>query len=275
MQANHLIVFSVGIVWLETLVGCWMLAGVYRSLTRWLVVCTFGAFSIAASVLAIKGKQSCGCFGGLSLDPWKVLAVDIVIVGCVLFFPACSRCSRASQAQLHRLFVAIIAAIILGGTLTTIIILKKRNALFTDGIVGATVGDEITVLRPETWTGKVFPLIDHIEFDLQQAELLRDRWVLILHHHDCSRCEEVLPKIEEWVLSDADARVAIIELPPYGSRSDSRAENEVRLAGRFAVGRLRADRLWFARTPLMVAIQDGLVVPLEGIPAELSQESSR
>jgi hypothetical protein len=63
-------------VWCEILLGCWMLAGVHRRITRWVVIACFGAYAAMALALALGGAESCGCFGRVQVNPWYTTALD-------------------------------------------------------------------------------------------------------------------------------------------------------------------------------------------------------
>ena len=56
------------------------------------------------------------------------------------------------------------------------------------------VHDKVDILShgllAQAWVGGTFPLMKHIS---DGADFSKDRWVLLLYHHDCPMCQEALP----------------------------------------------------------------------------------
>jgi hypothetical protein len=67
----------------ELALGCWLLAGVYRRITRWIALAWFT--SLAAAVLAqeIGGAPSCACFGELHTHPGQIFVFDVAAVAAL------------------------------------------------------------------------------------------------------------------------------------------------------------------------------------------------
>jgi hypothetical protein len=110
----------------------------------------------------------------------------------------------------------------------------------------------LVVLEPETWKGKAFPLTRHIDVGKQ---LTRGEWLVILHRHDCPKCQAALRENEQSASSPASPsqsrRIALIELPPYGSPHDAPIPG--------ILGRL-SDRFdWFVEVPVKIVLIDGIV----------------
>jgi hypothetical protein len=123
---------------------------------------------------------------------------------------------------------------------------------------GVIVGDDqLVILEPETWIGREFPLFKHIDIDHQLAE---GDWIVLVYHHECPKCREVLRDVERLAVEMAArgnrARVALIEVPPF-------APNEVwghRRMSLFNYGRFSNSREWFVETPLWLRLEEGTVV---------------
>jgi len=67
----------------ELALGCWMLAGLYRRLTRWLALAWFTCLAAVALAQGVGGAQSCACLGELHTDPWFMFAFDVASVAAL------------------------------------------------------------------------------------------------------------------------------------------------------------------------------------------------
>lgn len=123
----------------------------------------------------------------------------------------------------------------------------------SDGVIGES---SIVVLDPEKWLGKPFPLRDYIDLGEQ---LVNGRWTVVLYHQSCPKCQTLVAEYEalsEDTLSfDDKDRVALIEIPPFAAKRTDRQIAKSSLH----YGRLFHDRDWFAQTPVVLEIVDGVV----------------
>jgi hypothetical protein len=72
--------WQIALIELETLLGLWLLIGLYPR-GAWLAAVV--AFSLLAGVslyLGLIGQPSCGCFGKVAINPWYTFALDVVAV---------------------------------------------------------------------------------------------------------------------------------------------------------------------------------------------------
>jgi Protein of unknown function (DUF1573) len=75
--------WQVALIELETLLGLWLLTGLYPW-SAWLAA-TAG-FSLLASIslyLGLLGQPSCGCFGRVAVNPWSTFALDVAAVAAL------------------------------------------------------------------------------------------------------------------------------------------------------------------------------------------------
>lgn len=96
---------QVGLVWLEALLGLWLLAGA-GSLLAWSAAClVFTSFAIVSATQGLIGQASCGCFGRVALNPWYAFGLDIgTLVALAASLPPRPRGIVAElQESLHRL----------------------------------------------------------------------------------------------------------------------------------------------------------------------------
>lgn len=67
----------------ELAFGCWLLAGLYRHLTRWLALAWFSSLATVALAQARGGAPTCACLGNLHASPWIMFAFDVAAVGAL------------------------------------------------------------------------------------------------------------------------------------------------------------------------------------------------
>jgi thiol-disulfide isomerase/thioredoxin len=103
------------------------------------------------------------------------------------------------------------------------------------------------------WVGKRLPILEHIDIGKQLGQ---GNWLVVLYHHDCPDCRIAIPTYEEMArrfrANGRSLRIALIEIPPYGSR---------RLGEESACvyGRLSSCKQWFTMTPVGVLTVRGRV----------------
>jgi len=134
---------------------------------------------------------------------------------------------------------------------------------------GEIIGNgKVVVLKPETWVGKRFPLLGHIDIG---NELSSGLWVVLLHRHTCTGCQDALSKWKP-LARDFSGRlncpkVALVECPPY-ARQATTAED-----GSLITGRLGAAKEWQLSGATTVLIDGGKVqsVFTDGREVELAK----
>jgi hypothetical protein len=119
-----------------------------------------------------------------------------------------------------------------------------------------------SIINPDEWTGKTFPWMSDIQFNSSVNDLMVGRWTLIFYNQECSDCQESVPELLRTVLSDSLSRVALVEVPPYGHRIELPAAMWPKDVSRVSFCRLRETRDWFVRTPSLMALRDGIGIPL-------------
>jgi hypothetical protein len=89
--------------------------------------------------------------------------------------------------------------------------------------------------------------------DVDVGDRLREgKWLAVLYHIDGSTCREAVPAIERMASSRP---VAFLEMPPYAS-ADERLTS---INSKALIGRLSDARDWFATTPVVLLLHDGIV----------------
>lgn len=90
--------WQVAFIELETVLGLWLLAGVYPSVGWLAALEAFSLFGTSSLYLAIVGQPSCGCFGKVSVSPLYAFALDVMAVVALAYW----RPSRRSLPALLR-----------------------------------------------------------------------------------------------------------------------------------------------------------------------------
>lgn len=246
--------FETALIQYEFILAAWLLSGVGGAACRKLSLTTFIGFACVAMYLGLSGSLTCGCFGRAPVNPWWTFTLDMALVMLLsLWRPALVGSTELwAWRQLARGGVAIAlgAAVFVVPVLAIMASLRERDATEVDGFADST----IAVLTPADWIGKPFPLIHHIDIDEQLA---KGDWIVVLYHHDCSMCQESLPKYiqmsEPRGEDGARSQVALVEIPPY-------AESEFSVARNCRHGRLSSVKEWFVATPVEIRLRNGPVV---------------
>lgn len=253
----------------EIVLGLWLLGGPLRRLGWATALACFIVFSGITFFKGIRGDASCDCFGRVQVHPWITMILDLAVVAALSIFRPKLRQLPRSRKQRIRLAMMVVIALA-AGISAGLAMATYSPARLTDA--GQIVGDaRIVVLEPESWTGKPLPLLGHIDIG---DGLTKDKWVVVLYHHDCSHCRKAVPKYEararKMAGQSGSPRVALIEMPPYSPAGKSL----VSAATACTVGRLSDVRDWFAATPVIIELADGTVTRARQRPSGVSIGSS-
>jgi hypothetical protein len=123
-----------------------------------------------------------------------------------------------------------------------------RTIMAADGL---TSQGTLVLLEPKEWIGKDFPLVGYVDIG---SRLSTGRWLVMLYHSDCEVCQETMPRISRMAPVES-IKTALIEIPPY--REDAKS-----LTAPYAAcvnGKLSDAKEWFATTPVVVLLDDGVV----------------
>lgn len=118
-----------GTIWLEVLLAGWMLSGLHRRFTRWVVVGCFGTLGMVALALAMEGAESCGCFGRAQISPWYMCGLDTAAALAVWLIPG-TRASSPTVSEAPRRFAfTLVLALVVGSISTAFIVRSSDKAL--------------------------------------------------------------------------------------------------------------------------------------------------
>lgn len=254
--------FLIASVEIELFFGLWLLSNNGPWPTWGLALACFCLFACVSLTKAISGNASCGCFGRVPVNPWLTAALDLAIVASLLRWRpnVAATTFPVHFREFHLRPIAVLVIWIVVGAPAAFTMGTYTSTTISD-VNGIIHDGQIVVLEPDKWIGKQFPLLDYIEID---QKLNEGEWLVVLYHHDCSKCLEVLPMYERLAQRsryDIPAvEIALIEVPPFGSHELS-ADTFCRHA------RLSNSNQWFVAAPVELRLRDGLVV--ESRSAEL------
>jgi hypothetical protein len=248
--------FRIGAMEAECLLGLWLLSGLGAGGVRWAALAAFNVFFTVSLSKALAGEQSCGCFGRVSMDPRWTAALDLVaILALSRWRPVQPERRRVGSRWPLRVAVLVLPFVLVaipGG-----ILLAVSGPVILDGDATIDASDSAVVLAPEQWVGRRCPLLPYIDIG---NELSRGRWLIVLYHHNCPRCQEVLLAYEERALAAASdpaaPRIAFVAVPPYGPPREQFAPHSS-----CRHGRLSASKKWFVSTPAILLLHDGTAQP--------------
>lgn len=216
----------------------------------------FLAFFAVSLTKALMGEETCGCFSSrVPIDPRWAAAIDLAAILALWRWHPSERPGLPAGAREQCAVAALVLLLFVGVPGGIVLAVSGPAVLGDDDEIDPN--QQAIVLEPEKWVGRRCPLLPYIDIG---DELSVGQWLVVLYHHDCTRCRDMVPAYEERALATAsdpaEPRVAFLAVPPHGTplwrfapHSSSRQ------------GRLTASKEWFVRTPAVLRLQDGVVQP--------------
>jgi hypothetical protein len=239
-------------VGVDVLLGWALIVGVYPRAVRPLTVVVFAAFACVSGFSLLAGRETCGCFGPVSVHPAYTLVLDLLVCAVVLLW-------KPLQSQYHaRRAMAWAAVCVLSVGLWWIVGGSARTGAGAGGGVGPAADFGPVHLDPPAWKGQPFPLTPYLDAG---GDLGRGQRTVVLIRRECGTCGQVLDRLgspEYRPVVPDTWPVLVVEVP---SRAEAPQQDEDPLpGGRFVARRLPADREWVGRTPVILWLSDGIVV---------------
>ena len=102
---------AIAAVFVEAVLGAWLMAGVLPQPARALGALCFCVFCVVSIRQAVIGRSSCGCFGQVHVTPWLTAAFDLaaVVMLCALRPPPVARWSRSFACGIGGVLVVLTA----------------------------------------------------------------------------------------------------------------------------------------------------------------------
>jgi thiol-disulfide isomerase/thioredoxin len=214
---------------LELGLGIWLVCGLFRKAAWMVAVLAFGLFIAVTLQKGLIGAESCGCFGRVKVNPWITLSViDIpLFLGLVIFRSKGLKFLPPPWPSARRFFGVAIPTFIAIGVIIPVLIFNKRS------------------------------MLEYIDI----ADSLRSNIVIVVFYSTgCDTCHKAIPLYDQMgrdMAGNEDSiRFAFIEVPPYSSEKDSIVPVDTPCLR----GKLDSSKDWYIQTPLIVVVQDGLVV---------------
>jgi hypothetical protein len=248
--------FLIAVVEAEFALGLWLMSGLLSPFARWTALGVFMAFFFVSISKALAGETNCGCFGPVSVNPRYTAGLDFGVILCLyLWHPIRTAGNAARRTPLFR-STAIFVLLLLVGVLGGVIMGASRP-----GDIGTNneidVNQAVVLLEPEKWVGRRCPILKYIDIG---NELSHGSWLVVLYHHDCPRCREVVPEYEakaRAVAADPTApKTAFLAVPPHGDPLWQFDPGSC-----CQQGRLNDSKNWFVTTPAVLRLKDGVVRP--------------
>ena len=194
-----------------------------------LAVLAFGLFIAITLQKGLIGAESCGCFGRFKVNPWITLsAIDIpLFLGLVIFRPKGLKLLPPPWPSARHFFGVAIPTFIAFSVIMPALIFNKRS------------------------------MLEYIDI----ADSLRSNIAIVVFYSaECETCHKAIPLYDrmsrDMAGNEDSIRFAFIEIPPYASEKDSIIPVDTPCLR----GKLDSSKDWYIQTPLIVVVQDGLVV---------------
>ncbi len=230
----------VALILFEISLSVSLLFGPYLAQVRLVSIATFGVFLLYSVSNYIK-EEYCKCFGIMKFEPGIMIAINCFALFLLIAWHPRQEKSRKAKTLVHG-SVSILGCFVLFLLIPSFLVSEFEPS--TDYRAG-----ELVVLRPSEWIGKQCPLIDSLE---DKGKLAAGEWTLLLVHDECGVCDKVLRMFE----MSHNESVAVVVLPPFAIESNYEFKH---------VFKLQDNIRWFAETPIVMKLQDGLVVKVRKI----------
>ncbi len=251
----------------EWFLGLWLLSGWLPRASRGCAIVLFAVFLVVTLGSAWRGETDCGCFGKLKVSPFITAGIDLLALAALILTQPLARrkiVQPGSPPMTRRmtllgvfLLVALPGAGAGAGLGVWLMAAAEPARLSQEGMIQ---GSGPVIVEPAGWEARRLPLLAHIDI---QERLAAGRWTVILVHHDCERCRETVSDMLKSDVPREEGSIALIETPPYAPAElwpnvlgDQPPENGAR---RVVLGRLSAEHDWFVETPLLFALEEGIV----------------
>lgn len=254
--------FEPALIAFEVFLGLWLISGALPTAARRVAIGCFSVFGCYTFYEALAGKTDCGCFGQVHVNPWFTFILDVAIVLALAFLAKAGGQNAARSLWSKRKWPVAVAAgigLAVGGAAA---LWHPKVVSSANGFVAADNG-RIVILEPQHWLGRRLPVLSDISAQ-GSGKALGNRisvgqWTVMFYHASCDECRATIPVYEQLAqqetLSGKRAHVAFVRVPT-GSGASTRGlfHSDLPLHAT-----LDAGHQWFATTPIVVELRDGIV----------------
>jgi len=231
----------------EVLLAFWLLSGVLPRCSRGAAFLCFAGFACVSLYNISTGEIACGCFGIVTMSPWTSLTVDLVALTALTLSGSKT---RPLSSDVHRVSRFVIPAVFCVVVLATIWRFSGEYRGSTVQAEGMTrFGNQVLVV-PSRWTGQFCPLLDEVDIG---HRLRRGHWAMLLYHHDCLQCRDVMESLKTVAL-ETRMPIAFVSVPPHKDDDDFATPPSA-----VVHRRLQAGMTWLVETPAIIVLNDGVV----------------
>jgi hypothetical protein len=136
----------------------------------------------------------------------------------------------------------------------------------TTGIVRS---GNLLIMEPDRWPGQSLPIMEYLLKDEGgRSERSADpgvpgmkdekgRSLAIIYSNDCDHCRQAVPRFQASALRSSIPTL-FIEMPPYASPGQELVRPSVS-SGPITVARLTDQHEWFASTPIIIELNNGII----------------
>ncbi|MDR1925740.1 MAG: hypothetical protein LBQ66_15335 [Planctomycetaceae bacterium] len=254
------------VVEFEVLFGFFLLSGVFR---RGLWVLSFFCFAIFATISFLKwisGEGSCGCWGVISVNPFYTAIFDLIIVALIIL---CREqidirdFLRRATIELRlgfklnltdsdkRRLIAVVESWLLLSLIMVLLLfaMETQHDLLGERTTQPNGRERIT-LEPQNWLDKKLPLFGYFKEPIDESSFVENIHTVILVHSDCPKCRKIITELEHQ--TDNNNNIVIIELPSKFTTKSIKT--------RFQIFHLDKEKDWFAVTPCVIKLRNGICV---------------
>ena len=254
--------FEPALIGWEIFLGLWLISGALPVAARQIAISCFGVFACYAFYEAVSGRADCGCFGQVHVNPWFTFILDVAIVLALAFLAKAGGQNAARSLWSKRKWPVAVAAgigLAVGGAAA---LWHPKVVSAANGVATADSG-KLVILEPHHWLGHRLPVLRDIAAQ-GSGKALGNRisvgqWTVMFYHASCDECRATIPVYEQLAqqetLSGKRAHVALVRVPT-GSGASTRGlfHSDLPLHAT-----LDAGHQWFATTPIVVELRDGIV----------------
>lgn len=244
----------------ELFLGLWLVCGLFPSLARRVAIGAFAVFAAYTAYEGFLGRNSCGCFGKVAVNPWVTLVIDTTVVLLLLFMakPAALLQTQRKSGPAVALLIAVGVA---AGAAAAV--LHPKPVAIGHGLISDNHG-RLVILEPGRWVGHRLPVLNDIVAQVGNMPLASTlgtgRWVVLMYHASCGECERTIPTYQRAAQKSQESgrplRMAFVRV---ASNIDKSASPVRACSGKMVWGILNTSHQWFATTPVAVEMENGKV----------------
>ena len=229
-------------------------------LSRWVGITMLTAFvPVLIGDLAL-GASSCGCFGGVEVNPWVTLVTDITfLLGLLVLGRREPRLALTRNLPTSRVLVAgawsLLSVIVAFGPSAPAPTVDGDPVETGSGVGVALPADGYYMPQYQDWIGRSFRELDLAQWAKNLPDDLEiGQQYIIFYRKDCEHCHELMELHFSGSLKHSTTAIAVPERHGFPTENLQPFEcTECRVA------ELPAGIDWFLQTPVLVRLVDGVV----------------